>query len=90
MEKSTAVGLRMVKQSESCTDHQKPQITLPQKPQPETLGWGMGAETQASKLSSRGRTRVGYMETALGAKWPCATGWVAENYELGSRIPKPR
>ena len=36
----------------------------PQKPQPEMLGQGLGAETQALEFSSGERTRVGYARTA--------------------------
>ena len=39
-------------------------VPLPQTPQPETLGQGLGTETQAPEVSSRERTRVGCVETA--------------------------
>ena len=39
-------------------------VSPPQIPQPEMLGWGLGAETQALEVSSGERTRVVYVETA--------------------------
>ena len=35
----------------------------PWTPQPETLWWGLGTETQALEVSSRERTSVGCVET---------------------------
>ena len=60
-EKSEAAGLRRAKQSESCTDHLH---HCPWTSQPETLGQGLGPETQVPEFSSRERTRVGGMESA--------------------------
>ena len=58
-EKSSAARLRRAKQKESHRDHhyQHPWTT-----QPETLRRGLGAETQASEVSSKERTRVGCVE----------------------------
>ena len=42
----------------------RPLVSLSRTPQTERLRWGLGAETQASKVSFRERTRDGSMETA--------------------------
>lgn len=60
-EKSAATGMKRAKPSESHTDHW---YHCPWTPQPETLRWGLDAETQALEISSRERTRVGCVETA--------------------------
>ena len=60
-EKSPEVGLSRAKQKESHTDHW---YHHPQTPQPEALRLALGTETQALEVSSRDRTRVGYVETA--------------------------
>ena len=38
--------------------------TLPQMPQPEMLGQGLGTQTQPREVNSGERTRFGYVETA--------------------------
>ena len=42
----------------------------PQTPQPERLGQGLGTETQAPEISSRGRLGLGVV-TACGAREEC-------------------
>ena len=54
-------SLRRAKQKGRHTDHE---YHHPLTPQPETLGQGLGTETQASEVSSGKRTRVGCVETA--------------------------
>ena len=54
----------------------RPSAPSPWTPQPETLRWGLSAETQALEVSSRKRTRVGCVET--GAREQCTTGHVVE------------
>ena len=61
-ERSAAAEVRREKQRESCTDHG----TSPGTPQPETLGWGLGTETQSSEVSSGENTRTGCVEIAWG------------------------
>ena len=61
LEKSSAARLRRAMQRESCTDHW---YHHPWKPQPEMLGWGLGAVSQTLEVSSREKTRVGCVETA--------------------------
>ena len=63
MKKSTAARMRRAKQREreSCTNHQ---YHHPQTPQPETLRWGLGTETQTLEVISGERTRAGCVETA--------------------------
>ena len=63
----------------SCTEEGKqrepkrPWVPLPQIPQPEMLGQGLGTETQAPEVSSRERTRVGIMnQRELGSSAPQA------------------
>ena len=50
MEKSTAAHLRRAKKRESSTNHR---YYFPQTPRSETLGRGLGTETQALEVSSR-------------------------------------
>ena len=60
MEKSAAAHLRREKQREKHTDHwyyHLAQVSL------RYLGRGLGTETQATEVSSRERTKVGYVET---------------------------
>ena len=59
MEKSTAARPRRAKQREA----HRPLVPPAGSPQPETLQQGLGAETQASEVSSREGTRVGCVET---------------------------
>ena len=50
----------------------RPLVPPPRKSQAETLWWELGAQTQASEVSSRERTRIGCVETAglgNGAPW---------------------
>lgn len=51
-ERSTAAGRRRATQRESGTDHW---YHCPQTPQHETLGQGLGTETRAPEVSSRGQ-----------------------------------
>ena len=53
-------------------------------PQPETLGWELGTETQDPKVSSGKRTRIGYVEVAWGARQQCAMGWGVECHSQGN------
>ena len=84
MEKSVAAGLRRSKQKKSYTDHW---YHCPQTPQPETVRWGLGAETQASEVSSRERTRVGCLEIVLKGYGAVHLGlgrWGAESHSQGN------
>ena len=60
-EKSAAARLSRAKQKGCYTDHQHHCLRTPQ---PEILRQRLGAETQASEVSSRKRTRVGCGEAA--------------------------
>ena len=60
LEKIAAAKLRKAKQRESHTNRW---YYCTQTPQPETLGPGLGAETQAPGKSTNERTRVGCVET---------------------------
>ena len=61
MEKSSAAGLKWAEQSESHTDDP---YHCPHIPQPEMLGQELGTEIKAPEVSSKDRTRVGYLQTA--------------------------
>ena len=61
-EKSTAAGLWRAKHSEL---HRK-SAPLAWTPLPETLRWGLSAETQAPEVISRERSRVGCVESLKG------------------------
>ena len=55
-EKSSTAGLRRAKQNERCTDHH---YHHPPEPQPETLGWELGTETQAlENKNNRGKMKT--------------------------------
>ena len=51
--------MRRAKQKESLTDHK---YHRPQTPQPETLRWRLGSDTQALEVRSSKRTRVDHVE----------------------------
>ena len=60
-EKSTAARGKRAKQTESYIDHL---YYCPWTPQPATLGWRLGAETQAPGVSFREKTGVHFVETS--------------------------
>ena len=69
MEKNAAAKLRRAKENEGCIDNW---YHCPWTPQPETLGWGLGAETQTSELNSKEK---GCVKIASGAREQCTMGW---------------
>lgn len=48
---------------------QRPSVTLPPETKSETLGQGLGSETQASEVSSRERTRDSLRWVGSNASW---------------------
>ena len=48
------------------------------------LEQGLDTETQALEVSSKERTKIGYVEIAWGAREGCATGWGLEHHSQGN------
>ena len=73
-----------MQQREKQREPHRPLVPLPRSPQPETLRRELGTETRAPEVSSGARTRVGYVETASGAKDQYSKGCGVEHHSPGN------